>query len=94
MRRYRAGEPAGEVLWSREQLLEQGRGARVAIAEERLQGPLAALAPELTAITAADALPLASEAFASGAADPALADANYVRSEQQIYGKTPGAATA
>jgi len=81
------GEAPREVLCRKE-----GLRGRVVIAEEKLAEPLSWSQPELFAIGTGPLLNLALKALQAGATDAGLAEANYVRSESQIYAKAGGAA--
>jgi len=76
-----------EFLLSAEGLFAITRGERVVVAEEALLSLLEASQPELHALNAAAALPAVLRSLEEGGVDPATVDANYVRSEQNIYGK-------
>jgi tRNA threonylcarbamoyladenosine biosynthesis protein TsaB len=65
----------------------------VAVGEERLLERLSACAPVLHRLSLADALPAVSRCLQQGGTEVALAEANYVRQERDIYAK-PGAANS
>lgn len=81
------GRDGHEWLAGLETLPATAKGERVVIAEERLVSALQGLDPEIHVLTAASALPAVLRSLESGGVDPATVDANYVRSEQNIYGK-------
>jgi len=81
------GAEAREVLCGMEDLRGLAEGGKVVIAEEKLVEMLAELRPSLVTVSVEDALPLVLRDLQSGAVDAAMVDANYVRSEQQIYAK-------
>jgi len=78
-----AGKLAREVLLNLDDL--RGGGGGLVIAEERLSETLAEFRPEWFGVGAEQALPLM---LREGGGDAALVDANYVRGEGDIYGKT------
>jgi tRNA threonylcarbamoyladenosine biosynthesis protein TsaB len=59
----------------------------IVVAEQRIAELLAARTPVLYPLHVADALPVVLRGLAAGGSDVALAEANYVRGEQNIYGK-------
>jgi tRNA threonylcarbamoyladenosine biosynthesis protein TsaB len=63
-------------------------GGRVAVAERRVAERLVGREPVLYPLHVCDALPVVLRCPGSGGSDIALADANYVRGEQNIYNKT------
>ncbi|HEY4357961.1 MAG TPA: tRNA (adenosine(37)-N6)-threonylcarbamoyltransferase complex dimerization subunit type 1 TsaB [Acidobacteriaceae bacterium] len=76
-----------ELLIDAEGLLAITQGERVVIAEECLLTMLETVHPELHTLNAASALPAILRSLEEGGVDPAVVDANYVRSEENIYGK-------
>jgi hypothetical protein len=62
-------------------------GGRVAVAELRLAERLVAREPVLYPLHVGDALQVVLRCLAGGGDDVVLAEANYVRGEQNIYGK-------
>jgi tRNA threonylcarbamoyladenosine biosynthesis protein TsaB len=81
---------AREIATGREWLcaLEELAGARdVLVAEERLMERLSTCLPALHVLSLADALPAVWRCLKQGGSDVALAEANYVRGEGDIYGK-------
>ncbi len=91
-------DPAGpcEFLCKIDDLAAALQGRPLVIAEPRLHDRLHAMeAAELRPLHAADALPLVREALRSGDyANAALAEANYVRQEADIYSRTAEPRTA
>lgn len=79
---------AREFLMSVEDLVAHARNKRIVIAEERLLTALSPFQPELRTLNAAAALPAVERLLLEGGSDLETVDANYVRSERQIYGKT------
>jgi tRNA threonylcarbamoyladenosine biosynthesis protein TsaB len=67
--------------------LEEMGEASVAVDEERLAGKLVEVDVRVVTVGAKDAWAAVKRRMASGGSDVALVDANYVRGEQQIYGK-------
>jgi tRNA threonylcarbamoyladenosine biosynthesis protein TsaB len=65
----------------------------VAVAERRVAERLVAREPVLHPLHTRDALPVVLQCLAAGGSDVVLAEANYVRGEQNIYG-TAAAASA
>lgn len=92
VRRVSGSEGARESLYGVEELLANAKGQRVVLAEQRLLESLATLQPELHGLHAKAALPAVLRSLAAGGDDLGGTDANYVRSEQQIYGKASNAA--
>jgi tRNA threonylcarbamoyladenosine biosynthesis protein TsaB len=76
-------EAGREWLCAGDALPEGEIVAAEAVIAERLAGRGAALRP----LHVSDALPLVLQALSEGGEDVALAEANYVRGEQNIYGK-------
>jgi len=58
------------------------------VAEPRVEERLAAREPLLRPLHVGDALPVVLRCLAAGGSDVSLAEANYVRGEQNIYAKT------
>jgi tRNA threonylcarbamoyladenosine biosynthesis protein TsaB len=77
---------AREYLCTREDLLTAADGQRVVVAEPRLVEALEMLQPKLVAIDASAALPLVLRDLQADATSSMGVHANYVRTEQQIYG--------
>jgi len=77
-----------ELLCGLKELREMVGDSRVVIAEEKLVEVLADLRPEVVLLRAEQALPAVLRALKAGPVDAALIDANYVRGEREIYGKS------
>lgn len=86
------GAEAREMLCGLDELKTMAVDGRAVIAEERLLEVLAELRPEMVVLQAGQALPLVLRELRYGVGDAALVDANYVRGEREIYGKTRAAA--
>ena len=86
-------EHGTESLRSLERLAEEAQLSRVIVAEETLLTKLIRAHAELQAIDARAALPLVMDRLRDGGDDLETLDANYVRSEQQIYGSSRGRKT-
>jgi tRNA threonylcarbamoyladenosine biosynthesis protein TsaB len=67
--------------------------ASVVVAEPRVAERLAAREPLMYPLHVGDALPVVLRCLAAGGSDVALAEANYVRGEQNIYAKVPATST-
>ena len=79
-----------EVATGREWLCgveELATAQGLVVAEQRLAERLASYSPVLHSLSLADALPALTWRLKQGGCDVALADANYVRTEQNVYGK-------
>jgi tRNA threonylcarbamoyladenosine biosynthesis protein TsaB len=63
-------------------------GGRVVVAEERMLEAFAGMQVEVVALRAELAPPVVLRELRAGAGDAALIDANYVRGERDIYGKS------
>jgi tRNA threonylcarbamoyladenosine biosynthesis protein TsaB len=72
---------------------ENGR-CEIAVAEERVAERLAACGPLLCPLRVGDALGVVLRRLAEGGDDAAVVDANYVRGEGDIYGKSAEAVKA
>lgn len=83
-----------EVLVKVEELAEQFRGREIVVAEEALAAKLSPLRVRVVELSAASAVGAVRRCLAEGGTDVALADANYVRGESQIYASKPQAAKA
>ncbi len=81
-----------EWLSSTDDLEAASRGRSVVIAEARLAERLAACAPALHPLHAADALRTVLRRLKDGGSDVAITDANYVREERDIYPRPPESA--
>jgi len=68
-------------------------GFRVVVAEEKILKAFAGTQVEIVAMRAKLALPIVLRELRAGAGDAALVDANYVRGEQDIYGKSRAVVT-
>lgn len=79
---------AEESLMRIEDLLHNAQGRAVVLAEEKLLDRLASLHPRMHALSVTDALQPVLAALNAGGSDVAITDANYVRSEAQIYAKS------
>ena len=85
---YYVRTPDGvESLVTKEALQELVQGRRLLVTEEKVFNALQDFSPEKIEISLQLALPLVMEAQKAEGMDSALADANYVRREQDIYGK-------
>jgi tRNA threonylcarbamoyladenosine biosynthesis protein TsaB len=80
-----------EWLSSVEEVVQAARGSVVACAEERVAERLAESSPMVCKLSVGDALPLVLRSLSEGGSDVSLAEANYVRSERDIYAKPAGA---
>jgi len=63
-------------------------GSRVVVAEEKILEAFAGTQVKIIAMRAELALPIVLRELRAGAVDAALVDANYVRGERDIYGKS------
>jgi len=80
-----------EWMATNEEFLTQAVGASVVVNERRVAEVLHELRPRVHELRVSDALGLVLQAMRDGGSDVALLDANYVRSEGDIY-KKAGAA--
>jgi tRNA threonylcarbamoyladenosine biosynthesis protein TsaB len=80
-----------EWLASVEELGQTAKGCAVVCAEERVAGRLAVFSPVMFQLSVGDALPVVLRTLRAGGSDVSLAEANYVRGEQDIYAKPMGA---
>lgn len=87
-------EHGREMLVKVEELAGQFAGREVVVAEEALAAKLSALRVRVVELSAASAVGAVRRCLAEGGTDVALADANYVRGESQIYASKPQAAKA
>jgi tRNA threonylcarbamoyladenosine biosynthesis protein TsaB len=78
---------AREWLSSVEQLTQTVKGNVVICADERVAERLAQCSPVIFKLSVMDALPLVLRTLSEGGSDVSLAEANYVRGEQDIYAK-------
>jgi tRNA threonylcarbamoyladenosine biosynthesis protein TsaB len=76
-----------ESLVTKETFLELASVMRVVVCEQKIFDALQELKPEMIEMSLRFAIPLVGDAFGETETDAALADANYVRREQDIYAK-------
>jgi gamma-glutamyl:cysteine ligase YbdK (ATP-grasp superfamily) len=72
-----------------EEFLILTKGARVVVSESSVAEMLQELRPHVHKLQVSDALGPVLQALEAGGSDVALLDANYVRSEGEIYKKVP-----
>lgn len=77
-----------ETIQTIDSFLKTTRGSRIVVAEASLLEKFGAPAAELHELHASAALPLVLNRFSGGGDDVAEIDANYLRGEQQIYGRS------
>jgi tRNA threonylcarbamoyladenosine biosynthesis protein TsaB len=80
-----------EWLASVEELGKTAKGCAVVCAEQRVKERLAVFSPVMFQLSVGDALPVVLQTLSDGGSDVSLAEANYVRGEQDIYAKPAGA---
>lgn len=85
IREERRTEPAHEFLASAEELERAAAGAPIVVAERRVADLLNRLAPVLRELRPIDLLKPVQRCLAEGGTNVALADANYVLPESEIY---------
>ncbi len=77
-----------ESLMPLDEAVRIAQGSPVAVAEAQLVPSFAGSLANFHSLHASSSLALVAERFHKGADDVAVTDANYLRGEQQIYGKT------
>ena len=77
-----------EMLSGLDETRTLAAGAHVVVAEEKILEAFADTQVQIIAIRAELALPIVLRELRAGAGDVALVDANYVRGERDIYGKS------
>lgn len=85
VREQRRTEPARELLTTVEALEGSAAGAPIVVAQQRLAELLDRLAPVVRELLPIDLLGPVQRCLADGATNVALADANYVVAESEIY---------
>lgn len=85
VREQRRTEPAREFLVDLEEFIHIAAGAPIVVAEQRVADLLDQIAPLLREIRPIDLLKPVERCLAEGGTDVALADANYVLPESEIY---------
>jgi len=85
VREQRRTEPAHEYLVSVDEFERTAAGAAVAVAETKVAELLTRIAPALRKIRPIDLLGPVRRSLAEGGTNVALADANYVLPESEIY---------
>jgi tRNA threonylcarbamoyladenosine biosynthesis protein TsaB len=93
VREERRTEPAQEYLASVDEFERTAAGAPIVVAEKKTAALLTRIAPVLREIRPIDLLKPVQRCLAEGGTDLALADANYVLSETEIYTRPPHAKT-
>jgi len=94
VRQQRRTEPAREYLVSIEEFERTAAGAPIVAAEKKIAERLDRLAPVLRELGPIDLLRPVQHRLAEGGTDVALADANYVFPESEIYSRPRNRATA
>ena len=94
IREQRRTDPAHEWLASIEEFERTAAGAPIVVAESRLAELLDKLAPALRELRPIDLLKPVQRCLAAGGTNVALADANYVLPESEIYTRPRRAPTA
>jgi tRNA threonylcarbamoyladenosine biosynthesis protein TsaB len=87
VREQRRTEPAHEYLVSIDEFERTAAGAPIIVAEKRLAELLDRVAPLLRELRPIDLLKTVQRCLADGGSNVALADANYVLPESQIYAR-------
>jgi tRNA A37 threonylcarbamoyladenosine modification protein TsaB len=87
VREQRRTEPAHEYLVSTDEFERTAAGAPIIVAEKRLAELLDRVAPLLRELRPIDLLKTVQRCLADGGSNVALADANYVLPESQIYAR-------
>jgi tRNA threonylcarbamoyladenosine biosynthesis protein TsaB len=85
VREQRRTEPAHEYLVSVDELERAAAGAPIVVAEKKMAELLDRLAPALRELRPIDLLKPVQRSLAEGGTNVALADANYVLPESEIY---------
>jgi tRNA threonylcarbamoyladenosine biosynthesis protein TsaB len=85
IREQRRTEPAHEYLLSIDEFKRTAAGAPIVVAERRAAELLDQVAPVLRELRTIDLLKPVQRCFAEGGTNVALADANYVLPESEIY---------
>ena len=80
-----------EWMATNEEFLMQAKAANVVVSEQSVEEMLHALHPRVHKLHVSDALGLVLKSLREGGIDVALLDANYVRSESEIYKKSGAA---
>jgi tRNA threonylcarbamoyladenosine biosynthesis protein TsaB len=98
VREQRRTDPPHEFLVSADEFERAAAGAPIVVAEKRVAELLDRVAPVLRELHPIDLLKPIQQCFAEGGTDVALADANYVLPENEIYSRPnraqmPGAST-
>jgi len=87
VREQRSTEPAREYLASVDEFEHSAAGAPIVVAEKRVADLLDRLAPLLRELRPIDLLKPVQRCLAEGGTNVALADANYVLPESEIYSR-------
>jgi tRNA threonylcarbamoyladenosine biosynthesis protein TsaB len=87
VREQRENAAAREWLCAVDEFRQKAKGSDIVVAEARLVELLVELGPRLQSLHVEDALLLALLVLREGGSDAAIIDANYVRSESEIYCK-------
>ena len=85
VRELRADGSWQEFLSSMEEMERRAAGCTVVVAEEKVAAALAGLEPQVHRLRAEDMLTRVRRGLQDGGTDVALADANYVLQESEIY---------
>lgn len=93
VRELRRTEPAREYLVSVDEFEHSAAGAPIVVAEKRAADLLDRLAPLLRELRPIDLLKPVRRCLAKGGTNVALADANYVLQESEIYSRSRHAQT-
>lgn len=94
VREQRRTEPAHEWLATIQEFERSAAGAPIVVAEKRIAELLDKLAPALRELRPIDLLKPVQRCLDAGGTNVALADANYVLPESQIYTRARHSATA
>jgi len=94
VREHRRTEPAHEYLVSVGEFERTAAGAPIVVAERRVAELLDRVAPVLRELRPIDLLKLVQRCLAEGGTNVALADANYVLPESEIYTRSRHTQTA
>lgn len=87
VREQRRTEPAREWLSNVEQFERTAAGAPIVVAEKSVAEILTRLAPVICELRSIDLLRPVESCLARGGSDVALADANYILAESEIYAR-------
>ena len=93
VREQRRTEPAHEYLVNADEFERTAAGAPIVVAEKRIAELLARIAPVLRELRPIDLLKPVQRCLAAGGTNVALADANYVLAESEIYSRPRHAQT-